>query len=201
MWNNSSWSVLWCKGILFHRHQNVISSPDSMDVSMKTCTTIWIANRITMHRFCHFDRSWSSSVWKIRRRLWQNVQLVSAKSRNKMCLLPEVLLVLSMPCSWRAAEGFGDNRGFGAVTIINQCSQAMLQDPVTTLPSLPREVVDDGKGCSVTVLSILKASLFVMLVLRSMWRRSPWIMFRLLPTRMTVVVRLILKNQKVRGIV
>ena len=72
----------------------------------------------------------------------------------------------------------------------------MLRDPITALPS---DVVG-GKCCPVTVLSLamLKASLFVMVVLRSVCRTLPWIILKLLFTRMIVVVCLILN--KVRGI-
>ena len=36
----SSWSVLWCDGILDCRHQNVMYSSEGMDVSMKTCANV-----------------------------------------------------------------------------------------------------------------------------------------------------------------
>ena len=72
----------------------------------------------------------------------------------------------------------------------------------TNLPSVltMRDAVG-GNCCSVTVLSVLKASPFVMVVLPSMWRRSPWTIVRLLFTRVIVVARLILNNKGVRGIV
>ena len=77
-----------------------------------------------------------------------------------------------------------------------------LKTQETNLPSAPtmRDAVGDN-CCSVTVFSMLKASLFVMVVLPSMWRRPPWIIVRLLSTRMIVVVCLILNSKGVRGIV
>jgi hypothetical protein len=66
-------------------------------------------------------------------------------------------------------------------------------------------VTDDQRGSGQQLLFgnctlNLKASIFVMVVLRSMWRRSPWIILRLLSTR-TIVVLLILNSGKDRGIV
>ena len=210
MWTHSSWSVLWCKWILVHQHQHVKSSPEGMDVSMKMYAIVLeFTNRIMhrwyhFHRSCyhfhrswyHFHRSWSWDVWKIRR------LLVSAdfKGASEFVFLPEVL---SVSCSWCAAEGSWGTIVVGAEIkpFINQCSRCF-KNPTMTLPSLPtmREVVG-GNCCSVTVLSILKASLFVMVVLRSMWRRSPWIILTLLFITMIVVECLILNNLKVRGIV
>ena len=78
-------------------------------------------------------------------------------------------------------------------------SSRCFKNLITTLPTM-RDVVR-GNCCSVTLLSILKASPFVMVVLRFMWRRSPWVILRLPSIRMIVVVCLILNNLKVRGIV
>ena len=74
----------------------------------------------------------------------------------------------------------------------------MLQDPITALLG---DLVD-GNDWSVTVLlTILKASLFVVVVLRSLWMRSPSMILMLLSTRMIVVVCLIPNKQQGRGIV
>ena len=80
------------------------------------------------------------------------------------------------------------------VTIISQCSRCASNNPTGAAGD-----VVDGHGCSVTVLSslILKASLFVMVVLlRSMWRRLPWTILKLLSTMMIVVVCLHQENDR-----
>ena len=133
------------------------------------CHCALIANRSTMNRCCHFHRSRPSTALKIRNQLCEHVvQLVSTNFKGASKLLSYLKYLKFRLYHVRDArrrdleilEGLALN-----VTIINQCSKT-LQDPIATLP----EDVVDGNGCSVTVLSrsILKASLFVMVVLRSM---------------------------------
>ena len=130
------------------------------------------------------------------------VQLVSANSIGvlKFVLLPEVPSV-----SWRVAEGSGDTKVVGAE--LNHYRSVVFwmlhwQAQETTLPLLPTMRDAVGGNCcseSVTVFSMLNASLLLMVVLLSMWRRSPRTIVRLLPTRMIVVVWL--NSEGIRGIV
>ena len=130
-----------------------------------------------------------------------HAQLVSANFKGVSKSISYLKFCLYFDGRWRDLER---SRWLALnKSIINQCS-GRFKTQKTTLPSLPMmwDVVG-GNCCSVTVFSVLNASLFEMVVLRSMWRTPPWIILRLLSTMMIVVLRLrvILNNEMARGIV
>ena len=121
-----------------------------------------------------------------------HVQLVSA---NFKCVSKFVSYLKFCPCFNARRRDLEIARWLALnQTVINHSRCFKTQE--TNAPSVPTMRDAVGGNCwSVTVLSMLKAPLFVMVLFPSMWRRSPWIIVKLLFTRMMVVVCLILNSK------